>query len=89
MVCIKQRVFLLHELILSQIAIVILKESLVFRNRLNHNQTNEREREVLKERSESRTSSNLNFEFLSDTNRRVHTIFLTVVVFAVFPANVA
>ena len=41
---------LLHELILSQIAIVILKESLVFRNRLNYTQTNEQEREFLKER---------------------------------------
>ena len=44
---------LLHELILSQIAIAILKESLVFRNRLNYTQTNEQdeqEREFLKER---------------------------------------
>ena len=79
---------LLHELILSQIAIVILKESLVFRDRLNYTQTNEQEREFLK-KSESRTTYNLNFERLSDANRRVHTIFLAVVVFPVFPANVA
>ena len=41
LVCIKWSVFLMQELILSQIALVILKESLVFRNRENYTQTNE------------------------------------------------
>ena len=41
LVCIKWRVFLMQELFLSQIALVILKESLVFRNRLNCTQTND------------------------------------------------
>ena len=41
LVGIKWRVFMMQELILSQIALVILKESLVFRNRLNYTQTND------------------------------------------------
>ena len=41
LVCIKWRVFLMQELILSQIDLVILKQSLVFINRLNYTQTND------------------------------------------------
>ena len=41
LVCVKGRVFLMQELILSQIALVILKESLVFRKRLNYTQAND------------------------------------------------
>ena len=41
LVCIKWRVSLMQELILSQIDLVILKESLVFINTLNYTQTND------------------------------------------------